>query len=180
MPPCADGGRAGIRAGFVPRCTGKSVGNPELAAEWAWRDARSSHVKNGIDGEMFCAAMIAASMAASDMPRLVWPRCCFRGGIFTGESPWRSWGAGTRIAAGRLSAPSLLRWRGGGMPLPLDSPSEQQAQVLSHRLRSHCHFRMCHPLIGNRPGKPDGVIVSPGHQDSVVAAIHLDSTHAWA
>ena len=42
-------------------------GQPELAAEWAWRDARLSHVKNGIYGAMFCAALIAAAFALDDM-----------------------------------------------------------------------------------------------------------------
>ena len=48
-----------------------AAGDPELAAEFAWRDARISHVKNGIYGAMFCAAMIAASFATGDPMTIV-------------------------------------------------------------------------------------------------------------
>jgi len=48
-----------------------ALGRPALAAEFAWRDARLSHVKNGLYGAMACAAMIAAAFATHDVREIV-------------------------------------------------------------------------------------------------------------
>jgi ADP-ribosylglycohydrolase len=46
-------------------------GDPHAAAELAWRDARLSHVRNGVYGAMFVAAMAAAACVASDIEAVI-------------------------------------------------------------------------------------------------------------
>ena len=47
------------------------AGDPQRAAEFAWRDASLSHVKNGVYGEMLAAAMIAWAAFCDDVTELL-------------------------------------------------------------------------------------------------------------
>ncbi|HEY3298350.1 MAG TPA: ADP-ribosylglycohydrolase family protein [Armatimonadota bacterium] len=59
---------AQIRADFYGYI---SPGQPARAAEFAWRDARISHVKNGIYGAMWVAAMLAAAYTTADIEGVI-------------------------------------------------------------------------------------------------------------
>lgn len=59
---------AQIRADFFGYA---APGDPARATEWAWRDASISHLRNGIYGEMWVAAMLAAAFVLPDWPAII-------------------------------------------------------------------------------------------------------------
>lgn len=87
---------AQIRADFFGYV---APGDPERAAEYAWRDACISHVKNGIYGEMWVAAMLAAAPALDE------PEAVLRAGL--AEIPARS-----RLAA---AVNEVISWKRAGI-----------------------------------------------------------------
>lgn len=97
-------------------------GNPELAAEFAWRDACISHVKNGIYGEMWAAAMIAAAFVTDDL------RTILEAGL--GQIPARC-----RLAE---DVRAVMEWHSAG--LSYDDASERiHARWDERRAHDWCH-----------------------------------------
>jgi ADP-ribosylglycohydrolase len=98
------------------------AGDPERAAEFAWRDASISHVKNGIYGEMLAAAMIAWAASCDDVTELL------EAGL--GEIPGTS----------RLHADmrEVMRWHAAG--LVYDEAVARMHERWDERLPHHwCH-----------------------------------------
>ena len=108
-------------------------GDPERAAALAFRDASVSHVKNGIYGEMFIAAMLAAAAVCSDVTTVI------EAGL--DEIPEAS-----RL---RRDVEKVLAWRREGL-------SAQQAMEEIHRCYDeHSSHGWCHT-------NPNAMIVAMG------------------
>lgn len=99
-------------------------GNPEAAAELAWRDASISHVKNGIYGEMYVAAMLAAAAVTEDIHEII--RCGMA------QIPEKS----------RLyeHLETVLGWHGGGVS------AEECFDRIHREWDEHTAYGWCHTI----------------------------------
>lgn len=98
--------------------------DPRTAAEMAWRDASISHVKNGIYGEMFVAAMLAGAATTDDFEKII--------KIGLGEIP----------ATSRLyeAVSRVLEWYRGGMK------KEQVFKNIHSEWDERHNFDWCHTI----------------------------------
>ena len=99
-------------------------GDPERAAEFAWRDAAVSHVKNGIYGEMWVAAMLAAAYLLDD------PMAIIQAGL--AQIPARC-----RLAA---ALADVLAWHAQGLTYA------DAVRALHHRWDEHNSYHWCHTI----------------------------------
>ncbi len=99
-----------------------NAGNPERAADFAWRDACISHIKNGIYGEMMMAAMIAAAPYCGSLLELIQ--------VGLSEIPQRS-----RLAADVREA---LSWYQNGLSY------DQAVEKIHQRWDDHNFHHWCH------------------------------------
>ncbi|MBP5273858.1 MAG: ADP-ribosylglycohydrolase family protein [Abditibacteriota bacterium] len=101
-----------------------SPGKPGQAAGYAWRDACISHVKNGIYGEMWAAAMMAAAFATDDVKEVI------------------------RAGLSRIPAKSRLAGAVGNMISLYDSGAsyEEAADNIASRWNEDLGHHWCHTL----------------------------------
>jgi len=117
---------AQIRADGFGYC---AAGGPERAADFAWRDASISHTKNGIYGEMFFAALIAACLAMDDLTAAI--------EVALSEIP-----ANCRLAE---AVRDMLVWCGAG---PWEATWEQVMAKYGHYHPVHTINNACLVLLG--------------------------------
>jgi len=85
-----------------------ALGDPELAAGYAWKDARVSHVKNGIYGSMWVAAMLAVAPFLSSAQEIILaglgqiPARCRLAEAINQVIHWYREGVGYQDAVGRI------------------------------------------------------------------------------
>ncbi|HOE97300.1 MAG TPA: ADP-ribosylglycohydrolase family protein [Candidatus Sumerlaeota bacterium] len=101
-----------------------NAGDPQRAAEFGWRDASISHVKNGIYGEMWAAAMIAAAPYCETFEEII------RVGL--SEIP--------RTSRLHAAVSEVLDWRKRGLTY------EAAVQKIHDRWDEQFHHDWCHTI----------------------------------